>query len=249
MDNNATSLFNQCCTDTDFAHTLYSYGSSLSWVRGRQIWKFGWEQRLFFNDFFQPNPPTGFFHFTQGVTEEVVGGGNPIQGNSFASLLLGYGDTDSSNDPSSLSAFKPVANKSKETAFYFQDDWKINSKLTVNLGSALRMEHALHGAAQSAAIQRFYERQRRGSAVLGAGTCGRDRQSAGHARFSRAPGNRHMGVDRNNVAPRLGFAYALDSNTVIRGGAGIYYGLNVATNFQFTGTAFGNTIADSIYEG
>jgi hypothetical protein len=31
----------------------------------------------------------------------------------------------------------------------------------------------------------------------------------------------------------------MNPNTVIRGGAGIYYGLNVATNFQFTGTAFG----------
>ena len=62
MDNNATSLFNQCCTDTTFAHTLYSYSSSLSWARGRQIWKFGGEQRLFFNNFFQPGSPTGFFH-------------------------------------------------------------------------------------------------------------------------------------------------------------------------------------------
>ncbi len=33
----------------------------------------------------------------------------------------------------------------------------------------------------------------------------------------------------------------MNPNTVIRGGAGIYYGLNVATNFQFTGTAFGAT--------
>ena len=63
MDNNATSLFNQCCTDTRFAHTLYSYGSSLSWVKGRQIWKFGFEQRLFFNNFSQPNPPRAFFTF------------------------------------------------------------------------------------------------------------------------------------------------------------------------------------------
>src|SRR5579883_3217866 len=55
------------------------------------------------------------------------------------------------------------------------------------------------------------------------------------------PGNRHAPVDRNNVAPRLGFAYAMTPQTVIRGGAGIYYGLNVATNFQFVGTAFGNT--------
>ncbi|HYK39069.1 MAG TPA: hypothetical protein VEU98_03530, partial [Candidatus Eremiobacteraceae bacterium] len=53
-------------------------------------------------------------------------------------------------------------------------------------------------------------------------------------------GNRNMPVDRNNWAPRLGFAYAMTPTTVIRGGAGVYYGLNVATNFQFPGTAFGN---------
>src|SRR5439155_17480209 len=52
--------------------------------------------------------------------------------------------------------------------------------------------------------------------------------------------HRNVPVDRNNWAPRIGFAYAVNPNTVVRGGAGVYYGLNVATNFQFTGTAFGN---------
>ncbi len=71
MDSNNASLFDQCCTDTTFAHTLYSYSSSVSWAKGRQIWKFGGEQRLFFNNFFQPGNPTGIFQFTQGVTEQV----------------------------------------------------------------------------------------------------------------------------------------------------------------------------------
>jgi hypothetical protein len=52
---------------------------------------------------------------------------------------------------------------------------------------------------------------------------------------------RHLPVDRNNIAPRLGFAYSVNQKTVIRGGAGIYYGLNPATNFQFTGTAFSSS--------
>jgi hypothetical protein len=240
MDNNATSLFNQCCTDTNFAHTLSSYGNSLSLVHGRQIWKFGWEQRLFFNNFYQPNPPTGFFHFTQGVTEQVVGGGNPIQGNSFASLLLGYGDTDTSNDPSSLSVFKPVANKSKETAFYFQDDWKINSKLTINLG--LRYEWSTPYTERHNLLQFSDFSGDSGIAVpiVVPGLVDQTGDLAGTTIFP-SSGRRNMPVDRNNWAPRLGFAYALDSKTVIRGGAGVYYGLNVATNFQFTGTAFGNT--------
>jgi len=45
-------------------------------------------------------------------------------------------------------------------------------------------------------------------------------------------------VDRNNLAPRLGVAYALTPNTVLRGGGGIYYGMNMATNFQYAGPAF-----------
>jgi len=49
---------------------------------------------------------------------------------------------------------------------------------------------------------------------------------------------RHVPIDRNNWAPRLGFAYQLTPNTVVRAGAGVYYGMSVATNFQYAGTAF-----------
>ena len=52
---------------------------------------------------------------------------------------------------------------------------------------------------------------------------------------------RHLPTDWKNIAPRLGFAYAFNSKTVFRGGAGIYYGLNPATNFQYTGTAFSSS--------
>jgi hypothetical protein len=235
MDNNATSLFNQCCTDTRFAHSLYSYSAALSWVRGSHVFKFGGEQRLFFNNFFQPNPPTGFFHFSTSVTEQVVGGGNPIQGNSFASLLLGYGDTDS------FYVINPsVANKSKETAFYFQDDWKITPKFTLNLG--LRYEWSTPYSERHNQIQFSDFAGDSGITVLidVPGLVNTDTSLPGITKFP-GPGHRNVPVDRNNWAPRLGFAYSVDSKTVLRGGAGVFYGLNVATNFQFTGTAFGNT--------
>ena len=38
----------------------------------------------------------------------------------------------------------------------------------------------------------------------------------------------------------LGFAYALTDKTVIRGGAGLYYGLNFATNWQYGGQDWNN---------
>ncbi len=46
---------------------------------------------------------------------------------------------------------------------------------------------------------------------------------------------------RKDIGPRLGFAYGLDSKTVVRGGAGIYFGMSPATNFQYPGTAFRKT--------
>jgi len=234
MDNNATSLFNQCCTDTNFAHTLFSYSGSLSWVKGSHIIKFGGEQRIFFNNFFQPNPPTGFFHFSTGVTEQIVGGGNSDQGNSFASLLLGYGDTDS------FYVINPsVANKSKETAFFVQDDWKVNSKLTINLG--LRYEWSTPYTERQDHIQfsDFSGDSGISVPIVIPGLVNTTGNLPGTTIFAKS-GNRNMPVDRNNWAPRLGFAYAMTPTTVIRGGAGVYYGLNVATNFQFPGTAFGN---------
>jgi hypothetical protein len=239
MDNIATSLFNQCCTDTGFAHTLASYGSSLSWVKGKQIWKFGGEQRLFYNNFSQPQSPTGLFHFSQGITASVVNppnGPNPFEGDSFASLLLGLGDPDTS----SLTIAPSVANKSKETAFFFQDDWKVTPKLTLNLG--LRYEWSTPYNERHDKIQFSNFTGDAGIAVpiVVPGLVNQTGDLLGTTIFA-GPGHHNLPVDRNNWAPRLGFAYAIDQKTVIRGGAGIYYGLNVATNFQFTGTAFGSS--------
>jgi hypothetical protein len=49
---------------------------------------------------------------------------------------------------------------------------------------------------------------------------------------------RSVPTDWNNVAPRFGFAYLANDKLAIRGGAGVYYGMSVATNYQYPGTAF-----------
>ena len=182
------------------------------------------------------------------------------QGDSYADLLLGYGDPNGNSNVSgsSLSTFKPVENKSKETAFFVQDDWKVNSNLTLNLG--LRYEWSTPYTERNNLIQfsNFtgdsgiavpinvsrprYSIPQAQSPVPTPVLLNRTGDLLGTTNFPTS-GRRNSPVDRNNVAPRFGFAYALNSNTVIRGGAGVYYGLNPATNFQFTGPAFGNSNA------
>jgi outer membrane receptor protein involved in Fe transport len=222
-----TSLYDQCCVDTKFAHTLYSYSSALAWVHGKHNFKFGGEQRLFFNNFQQPPYPTGYFHFAQNVTENVIGANNPDQGNPFADILVGMGDY------GGIAIYPAVENKSKETGFYAQDDWRVTPKLTLNLG--LRYEWSTPYTERNNLLQ--FSNFTGNSGVTVPGLPLISGPLLGTTEFA-TPNNRTVPIDRNNWAPRLGFAYQLNSNTVVRGGAGIYYGMNVATNFQYPGTAF-----------
>jgi hypothetical protein len=238
VDAGFLSLFTQCCVDTHFAHTLTSYSSGVQWVKGSHVLKFGGEQRVFLNNFWQPNYPTGTFDFSRDVTtsQPNAGLGDVNQGNPFATILTGfaYGGQ--------INIVPAVADKSKETAFYLQDDWKVTPKLTVNAG--LRYEWS---TPYSERFNRLQFSNFTGDTGI---TIPVDRDQTGQfpqlgqlgsilgTTVFPTSSRRNSTVDRNNFAPRLGFAYQLAPNTVLRGGAGIFYGMNVATNFQYAGPAF-----------
>lgn len=236
VDSPWTSIYDQCCVDTKLNHVLYSYSSSLAWAKGKHNIKFGGEQRIFFNNFQEPSYPSGYFHFAQTVTENVIGALNPDQGNPFADILLGIGDY------GGISIYPMALNKSKETAFYAQDDWRVTPKLTLNLG--LRYEWSTPYSERYNHIEFSDFNANSGVTVdLSSGNPGLQSLGLGPTQLTGitlfpTAAQRTVPVDRNNVGPRLGFAYQLAKNTVVRGGAGIYFGMNVATNFQYVGTAF-----------
>jgi hypothetical protein len=219
-----TPLFSQCCVDTKFAHTLLNYSSAFSWVHHGHNFKFGGEQRLFYNNFFQPNYPTGLFSFDQTVSSATpydTNGGT--EGNSFANILIGYGDS------GSINVSRAVADLSRETAFYGLDNWKLTPKLTLNLG--IRYEWS-SPYTERHNLEQFSDFT--GSSGVNVPTLG----TLPGATIFASNSQRNIRVDRNNWAPRVGFAYQPNERTVVRGGAGVYFGMNVATNFQYPGTAF-----------
>jgi hypothetical protein len=242
--NNWLSMFTQCCTDTDFAHTLYSYSSSLTWVKNAHTIKFGFEQRQFFNNFWQPNYPTGNFYFPQNVTASTPITTDTTQGNSFASLLLGYGAPSGPQGSSFINVLPSVADKSWETGFYVQDDWKVTAKLTLNLG--LRYQWSTPYTVRHNLTQFSNFTGDTGVSVALPNAMDPTQSTMtdlrGTTLFPNQGGfGRSVQTDWNNVAPRFGFAWSYDSRTVVRGGVGIYYGLSPATNFQYPGTAFSTT--------
>jgi len=249
---NYTTLNNQCCSNTVNGHTQYVYSSALNWVVGRHVLKFGGEQREFFNNFYQPDYATGLFDFTKLITASNPAGGNPAEeGTGLASMLVGFpGD-------GQLNIKSAVENKSKETAFYVQDDWKVTARLTLNFGLRYewstpyterynRIEFSDFSGSSGVTVDLTAPTtDGSGNPILddngnpvnlsGLGLGPTDLKGITHFATS---SNRHVPVDRNNVGPRLGFAYQLRNNTVLRGGAGVFYGISSATNFQYAGTAF-----------
>lgn len=118
---------------------------------------------------------------------------------------------------------------------FVQDDWKVNSRLTVNLG--LRYDYYGLPIEEQGRLVNFLPDQ----AVFGT-TAARSQPPNG---FVQAAGGPLVGVpmveetlvptDKNNFSPRIGFAYLVSEKQklVVRAGYGIYYD-RISTRFANT---------------
>ena len=99
----------------------------------------------------------------------------------------------------------------KQYAAYIQDDWRVNDRLTVNLG--LRYD-LITG------YQFDQTKNRNFNLIQAAGAAGQLSGIRGYENFGLEPED-----DKDNWQPRVGFAYDVRGNgrDVIRGGWGVYY--------------------------
>ncbi|HYZ84233.1 MAG TPA: hypothetical protein VE621_07510, partial [Bryobacteraceae bacterium] len=115
-------------------------------------------------------------------------------------------------------------NRVKNFFAFFQDDFRVTSKLTLNLG--VRMEWAGGPTEVNGTISNLYLNNNTAFGAAGAGPFGL--LETGNPSFK----------SNTNWAPRIGFAYNLgsDGKTVLRGGYGVAYDfifLNPITNQRF----------------
>ena len=202
---------------------------------GKHSIKLGYEfQRLRFS-VLQPPASRGDFYFSGNYTEVAnTSGGNT----GLAQLLLSPAAATVAGGTNFLGGADFVessnlANTDSQRNYnvlYFQDDYKISSRLTLNLG--LRWEYFGPLVERYGAQSNFQPlasggadyliTQSRCNTPLNPDFISAAAQNDVHIACSNQPGLQV--VQKTNFAPRVGFAYRLNQKLVMRGGYGIFYG-------------------------
>lgn len=184
---------------------------SLTKIIGSHTLSMGGEYMRQTHNFVLNNGGTGSFNFNSGFTSSQWPA-NPSGGSGWASFLLG----DAAGG--SLSSSSPTAGEQRYAALYFNDDWKVTKRLTVNLG--VRWERDGPWTERFNRMAYFEPNtvnpvlQQAGLSYLGA--LGVVDSSTRSSRYGVNP-------DNHQFSPRIGLAYQLFSKTVIRTGYGVFW--------------------------
>ncbi len=211
---------------------------TLDKVHGNHDFKFGFDGRIHQINYIQTNAPVGVFSFDRDGSYRCPGdrGGDPSSGvvgcggDSMASFMMGQltqGGAGNGGGSYYETQFRP-ATTNYQYGFFAQDNWKVNPKLTLNLG--LRYDVTLPRTDR-------YNRQNwfdanAASPLNGGSLTYNDAVSGqpvtvpllGGEVFATPSQRTNYVTDRKDWQPRLGFAYQFTPKMVVRGGYGIYYG-------------------------
>ncbi|MBV9084682.1 MAG: carboxypeptidase regulatory-like domain-containing protein, partial [Acidobacteriaceae bacterium] len=199
---------------------VYQLIASVAHTAGNHDLHVGGELRLHRINYYQPGIPGGVFNFGQGGTSQTASQG----GDALASFLVGF--------PTGWSAYgiaNQPATQSLQYAGFIQDNWHVNSKLTVNLG--LRYDVDVPRTERYNRMTYFDPNAENPLSATGLlptnSPCAACNQGNLKGSFEyvglngnpRKPYNTYYGA----IGPRIGLAYRLGDKTTLRTGYGIYY--------------------------
>ncbi len=203
--NNALPLFSftgfqqlgpSASTFSQFQTGVWQFVNTAVFTHGAHAFKAGIDFRWYQLNTISPPNPTGSFAFTTTGTNQQ---GVTNTGNSVASFLLGQVDT---------FQIDLQENKIRPRAhifeYFFQDDWKATSRLTLNLGARWTLHFPSTEKNNQGAVFNLATQQLDYLGVDG------NSRSARELHF-------------DNVAPRVGFTYLVAPQTVVRSGFGIVF--------------------------
>lgn len=197
--------------------------STFTHIAGRHVVKVGFEWRRQHYIRGGGADRVGRFNFSDAFTRRLSTRANVnLEGNPIASFLLGNPDT------GSISRVSFSDTKSDYAAGFLQDEFKVSPRLTLNLGVRWDVSRPMWDRlGQMSFLDPLVTSPLNGKLNRAAIPAGMQSTLVGGLEFpnqGRLAGvNNTMTIDWNNIAPRLGFAYRVRENTVIRSGFGLLY--------------------------
>lgn len=232
---------------------IYQALDNLTWIKGNHTLKFGASIQNFRIYFLQPPNPRGTYGYNGSYTGVATVGNT---GFGVADFLVNQMNNNSITN-------EPIDNiQNWYNSAYVEDTWKMLPKLTVTLG--LRYDYnqptgeMAGGFANFVPLTRSYAIDSKGN-VTGSGTAnyvlpakwqGNSSLLASNFTSLLTANNVNLVYDsnprlsdgqHNNFAPRAGLALQVDPKTVVRAGAGVFYGAtfglgsnpNIGGNYPF----------------
>ncbi|HET8549318.1 MAG TPA: carboxypeptidase regulatory-like domain-containing protein [Bryobacteraceae bacterium] len=180
---------------------VYNVSDNFSWVRGKQTIRTGFDFQYIDVPTFATLQGRGAWGFTGVFTQNPQR--RPGSGNALADLLLGLPNGITIGSPSD------AQERARNYYWYIQDDWNISPSFTLNVGVRYEITSPFWDARNR--LANLYLDS--GSSLYGQYVL------AGDSRVPRALAH----TDRNNWAPRIGFAWKAPEALVVRGGFGIFF--------------------------
>lgn len=194
----------------------YQISDSLTWVKGNHVLKFGASVIRRQVNIFQGDAAKGGFKFYSGAYDSY----DTSSRWTTADMLIGFAQEYRAGSSAGM-----IGTRNWENGFFIQDDWKVSSKLTLNLGlryDILTMPTEAYGRQANFDL------------------------NTGRLVLAKDSNDALVDTDWGNIGPRAGFAYDMSGKgkSVIRGGYGLFYyldrggvGNQLTNNPPYKGTA------------
>ena len=198
-------------TASSFRTDVTEIADTASFAKGRHSIKFGIDNRISRLDVLQPPSPAGSFTFSTLFTNlnGVTG-----TGSSLASFLLGQVQQFSIDLQQQV-----LEPRAWFQEWFVQDDWKVSSRLNLNLGLRYTLNFPSTEAHDQGAV---FDLQTQELNYLG---------QNGNSRASRT-------LHGKNLGPRIGVSYLLTKKTVVRSGFGLTFFDQAGITTPFTNPQF-----------
>jgi hypothetical protein len=192
---------------SDTTHLTQTGNVTVSKFMGSHTLKMGGEYRRIGADVFSYSSSAGTYSFSQAFTAATP---TASGGDAFASFLLGYPAS------GSIVVATPAKYLINYYAGYMQDEWRANSKVTLNYGLRYEYEPGVSEANNNFAVG--FDQNAPFPVQVPGMTLKGGLMYAGQNGYPT-----HQGKSLNGVAPRGGVAWSLTDKNVIRGGYGFYW--------------------------